>query len=97
MFDPTRATGYDYEDVRAGWSPLSQAIDWGGARKVASWLCKANKAAGGGLSDGDFWFSAAEKMMAPYLFAAAVGDYADNQSQRRVDRNEALREGVQAQ
>lgn len=31
------------------------------------------------------------------VFAAAVGDYADNQSQRRVDRNEALREGVQAQ
>lgn len=71
LFDPTRATGFDYEDVRAGWSPLSQAIDWGGARKVASWLSKANKAAGGGLSDGDFWFSIAEKALAPYLFAAS--------------------------
>lgn len=73
LFDPTRATGFDYEDVRAGWSPLSQAIDWGGARKVASWLSKANKAAGGGLSDGDFWFSIAEKALAPYLFAASYG------------------------
>lgn len=73
LFDPTRATGFDYEDVRAGWSPLSQAIDWGGARKVASWLAKANKAAGGGLSDGDFWFSIAEKALAPYLFAASYG------------------------
>lgn len=71
LFDPTRATGFDYEEVRAGWSPLSQAIDWGGARKVASWLSKANKAAGGGLSDGDFWFSIAEKALAPYLFAAS--------------------------
>ena len=71
LFDPTRSTGFDYEDVRAGWSPLSQAIDWGGARKVASWLAKANKAAGGGMSDGDFWFSIAEKALAPYLFAAS--------------------------
>lgn len=73
LFDPTRSTGFDYEDVRAGWSPLSEAQHWGGARKVASWLCKANKAAGNNLSDGDFWFSAAEKLMAPFLFAAAVG------------------------
>lgn len=75
LFDPTRSTGFDYEDVRAGWSPLSQARDWGGARKVSSWLCKANKSAGGGggLEDGGFWFSTAEKMLSPYLFAAAVG------------------------
>jgi type IV secretion system protein VirD4 len=92
LFDPTRSTGFDYEDVRAGWSPLSQAIDWGGARKVSSWLCKANKSAGGGLSDGDFWFSAAEKMMSPYLFAAAVGGkdmatilrWIDTQEEREV-------------
>jgi type IV secretion system protein VirD4 len=92
LFDPTRSTGFDYEDVRAGWSPLSQAIDWGGARKVASWLCKANKAAGNNLSDGDFWFSAAEKMMSPYLFAAATGGkdmstilrWIDTQEEREV-------------
>ncbi len=88
LFDPTRSTGFDYEDVRAGWSPLSQAIDWGGARKVASWLCKANKAAGGGLSDGDFWFSAAEKMMSPYLFAAAVGGKDMATVLRWIDINE---------
>lgn len=92
LFDPTRATGFDYEDVRAGWSPLSQAIEWGGARKVASWLCKANKAAGNNLSDGDFWFSAAEKLMSPYLFAAATGGkdmgtilrWIDTQEEREV-------------
>ena len=92
LFDPTRSTGFDYEDVRAGWSPLSQAIDWGGARKVSSWLCKANKSAGNNLSDGDFWFSAAEKMMSPYLFAAAVGGkdmstilrWIDTQEEREV-------------
>lgn len=88
LFDPTRSTGFDYEDVRAGWSPLSQAIDWGGARKVASWLCKANKSAGGGLSDGDFWFSAAEKMMSPYLFAAAVGGKDMATVLRWIDVNE---------
>ncbi len=92
LFDPTRSTGFDYEEVRAGWSPLSQAIEWGGARKVASWLCKANKAAGNNLSDGDFWFSAAEKLMSPYLFAAAVGGkdmstilrWIDTQEEREV-------------
>jgi len=92
LFDPTRSTGFDYEDVRAGWSPLSQAIDWSGARKVSSWLCKANKSAGSNLSDGDFWFSAAEKMMSPYLFAAAVGGkdmstilrWIDTQEEREV-------------
>lgn len=92
LFDPTRSTGFDYEDVRAGWSPLSQAIDWGGARKVSSWLCKANKSAGNNLSDGDFWFSAAEKMMSPYLFAAATGGkdmstilrWIDTQEEREV-------------
>ncbi len=88
LFDPTRSTGFDYEDVRAGWSPLSQAIDWGGARKVSSWLCKANKSAGGGLSDGDFWFSAAEKMMSPYLFAAAVGGKDMATVLRWIDVNE---------
>ncbi len=73
LFDPTRSTGYDYDEVRAGWSPLSAAQDWGGARKVASWLCKSAKTENSNLQDGDFWYSAAEKLIAPYLFAAAQG------------------------
>lgn len=73
LFDPTRSTGFEYDEVRAGWSPLSAAVDWGGARKVASWLCKAAKSENNNLQDSDFWYSAAEKLMAPYLFAASRG------------------------
>ncbi|MFZ4516637.1 MAG: type IV secretory system conjugative DNA transfer family protein, partial [Acidimicrobiia bacterium] len=88
LFDPTRSTGFDYEDVRAGWSPISASQDWGGARKVASWLCKSAKSSQGNLSDGDFWYAAAEKLMAPFLFAAAQGKRDMAEVLRWIDANE---------
>lgn len=88
LFDPTRATGYEYEDVRAGWSPLSAAQDWGGARKVSEWLCSSAKGDGSNLQDADFWYSAAEKLMSPYLFAAAQGRRDMGEVVRWIDANE---------
>ena len=71
VYDPAAATGLP----AAGWSPLAASATWPSARRVASSLCSVARAAGGGgLEDGAFWYSMAEKLLAPMLFgAAAVG------------------------
>lgn len=88
LFDPSRSTGYEYDEVRAGWSPISASKDWGGARKVAEWLCSSAKSDNSNLQDGDFWYSAAEKLMAPYLFAAAQGRRDMGEVVKWIDANE---------
>lgn len=68
VFDPTATTGV--ESVKA--TPLSGCGSWYGAMLVAHRLAGAARSGGaGGLEDSDFWFAAAEKLMAPLLFAAA--------------------------
>lgn len=68
VFDPTRTTGVP--TARA--DPLAGARDWRGARRVAHFLIGAARiGAAAGLQDGDFWGAAAEKLLAPLLFAAA--------------------------
>jgi len=66
-FDPTGATGLP----RATWSPLDAATTWGGARRVAHALCAAARTAGAGLTDAEFWYTTAAKLLAPLLFAAS--------------------------
>lgn len=76
VFDPTGVTGM--ESVKA--TPLSGCGSWRGAMLVAHRLASSARSAGSsGLEDSDFWFSAAEKLMAPLLFAAACsgGSMAD--------------------
>lgn len=69
VFDPTAATGLD--SIKA--TPLSGCGSWRGSMRVAHWLASSARTGGGagGLEDADFWYSAAEKLMAPMLFAAA--------------------------
>jgi type IV secretion system protein VirD4 len=67
VFDPSRVTGM--EPSRA--TPLWGAGTWRGAMRVAHWLAGAARSGAGGLQDADFWYSAAEKLLAPLLFAAA--------------------------
>jgi type IV secretion system protein VirD4 len=67
VFDPARVTGM--EPSRA--TPLWGATNWRGAMRVAHWLAAAARTGSGGLHDADFWFAAAEKLLAPLLFAAA--------------------------
>ena len=57
--EPSRAT------------PLWGAGTWRGAMRVAHWLAAAARTGSGGLQDADFWYAAAEKLLAPLLFAAA--------------------------
>ncbi len=69
-FDPCGTTGFH----SVGWSPLPAARTWPGARRAASTLVEAVKSSVGSMSDGDFWYATAAKMLAPLLFAAATGD-----------------------
>jgi type IV secretion system protein VirD4 len=76
VFDPTGVTGI--ESVKA--TPLSGCGSWRGAMLVAHRLASsARSGSSSGLEDGDFWFSAAEKLLSPLLFAAATsgGQIAD--------------------
>jgi len=55
--------------LRAGWSPLAEAAGWSGAQRMATWLVEATPARHS-LSDAEFWYSAAAKLLAPLLLAA---------------------------
>jgi type IV secretion system protein VirD4 len=66
VFDPTGATGV--ATVQA--TPLSACGSWRGAMRVAH-LLSVSSQGGGGLEDAGFWYAAAEKLLAPLLFAAA--------------------------
>ncbi len=68
VYDPSGTT--KYESVKA--TPLGACRDWRGALRVASWLCGAARLGSGGLQDSAFWYAAAEKLLAPLLWAAAV-------------------------
>jgi type IV secretion system protein VirD4 len=69
VFDPTASTGLS---VTSSWTPLLSCRNWSGARRVASWLCDAAAPNKRSLTDGDFWYSAAAKLLAPILYAAAT-------------------------
>ncbi len=69
VFDPTGVTGMP--SVQA--TPLSSCGSWWGAMRVAHWLAASARSGGShGLQDSDFWYAAAEKLLAPLLFAAAI-------------------------
>jgi type IV secretion system protein VirD4 len=68
-FDPSGVTGLP----SAAWSPLPGSRTWPGARRAASALTDVAKGSVGGMADGDFWYAAATKMLAPLLFAASTG------------------------
>jgi len=67
VFDPVDATRYAGTCA----TPLHGCGSWHGALRVASWLSSAARPGGEGLSDADFWYAAAEKLLAPLLYAAA--------------------------
>jgi len=68
LYDPTSTTGL----AARGWSPLARCDDWAGARRTAAWLCSGVRRGRSGLNDEEFWYTAAAKLLAPLLLAAAV-------------------------
>ena len=83
-FDPSGATGLG----STGWSPLRASRTWPGARRAAAGLTEVAKSSVGTMSDGDFWYATAAKMLAPLLFAAAFGDRDMDDVVRWVDTHE---------
>jgi type IV secretion system protein VirD4 len=67
VYDPTESV----QEERATWSPLATCDSWHGAQRTASWLTGATTSASTGLSDADFWYAAAGKLLAPLLYGAA--------------------------
>ena len=49
-----------------------RARQWGAARESAKWLVHAARTIHAGQGDSEFWYTTAEKLLAPLLFAAAV-------------------------
>src|SRR3954469_7564830 len=88
IYDPTGSTGIP----GSGWSPLPGCGTWGGAQRTAAWLTTSAQPLGGSLADADFWYSAAAKLLAPLLFAAASSErpmadvvrWIDTQEEREV-------------
>jgi len=68
VFDPVESTGLPAQ----GWSPLTGAGTWYGAQRTAATLCSSARPGNTTLADADFWYSAAAKLLAPLLFAAAT-------------------------
>ncbi len=60
-----------WPDLICGWTPLAYTRDWQGARKMARALTEAAKSFTSGMSDADFWYATAMKLLAPHLLAAA--------------------------
>jgi type IV secretion system protein VirD4 len=69
-FDPTGSSG----QPASVWSPLPASRTWPGARRAAATLTEVGRAQVGGMSDGDFWYATASRLLAPLLFAAATAD-----------------------
>ena len=67
-FDPTGVTG----QPASSWSPLPASRTWPGARRAAATLTEIGRAQVGGMSDGDFWYATASRLLAPLLFAACL-------------------------
>jgi type IV secretion system protein VirD4 len=83
-FDPTGSTGLP----STRWSPLPAARTWPGARRVASAMTDTGRTSVGTMTDGDFWYATATKMLAPLLFAAASAGLSMADVVRWVDTQE---------
>ena len=67
VYDPTGGTGIP----KACWNPLAACTTWQGAQRLASWLVSSARPAAAGIESAEFWYSAAARLLAPVLFAAA--------------------------
>ncbi|HXQ43010.1 MAG TPA: type IV secretory system conjugative DNA transfer family protein [Acidimicrobiales bacterium] len=84
IYDPTAST--DLETSR--WSPLDAVSTWSGARRVAAGLVDAGRTSPGALTDGDFWYATAAKLLAPLLLAAATSGRTMADVVRWIDEQE---------
>ena len=84
VYDPTASTGLP----GATWSPLDASATWPGARRTAASLTEVARASAGSLTDGDFWYATAAKLVAPLLLAAATSGRTMTDVVRWIDAQE---------
>jgi hypothetical protein len=97
VFDPSGATMTDQQPgLGTTWSPLGTCGDWGGAIRMADWLCEAAQPRRDTVTDKDYWYSQACKALGPHLHAAALAGRTMRDVLRWVDRQEqqAVREAL---
>lgn len=82
-FDPACSTGLPSDR----WSPVDAARTWAGARRAAADLTEVAHGPGT-TADGEFWYAAAAKLLAPLLLAAATGGCGMADVVRWVDTQE---------
>jgi len=70
VYDPTQSTGTQ----SACWTPLGGASTWAGAQRIADWLVESARPSATGIANPEFWYATARKLLAPLLFAAALGE-----------------------
>jgi len=90
VYDPTGTAGGSptlAPGELEGWSPLLASGTWPGARRIAAAMCSV-AAADHGMEDAGFWYSAAEKLLAPLLFAAATAGASMSDVVRWIDDEE---------
>ncbi len=90
VFDPTGSTGLG--TVKA--TPLVGCGTWRGAMRIAHMLCASARISDAASADGEFWYAAAEKLLAPLLLAAATREeyverLAEEKRQAEAKRKEA--------
>ena len=81
VYDPLGTTGLE----RAAWSPLGSCMSWNDARRIASDLSGIARDAASTMTDGDFWYAMAAKLLAPLLLAAATNGLRMSDVVRWVD------------
>ncbi len=84
-FDPAGTTGLP----STPWSPLPGSRTWAGARRTAADLTEVAQGPGT-TADGEFWYAAAAKLLAPLLYAASIAQLTMHDVVRWVDTQEMV-------
>ena len=80
VFDPARLSGGS-----SHWSPLGACETWGGAMRMGAWLCEATDSKRDSVTDGDYWYMQALKVLPSHLHAAAIGGHTMRDVVRWID------------
>ncbi len=80
VFDPARLSGDS-----SHWSPLGACGTWAGAMRMGAWLCEATDAKRDSVTDGDYWYMQALKVLPSHLHAAAIGGHTMRDVVRWID------------
>lgn len=90
IFDPSRTIDH----LSSTWSPLSMCDTWEGSLDMGKWLLEASPVSQDEGKDKTFWFSNAQNILSPLLFAAKktertmanVADWIDDQNMHEPAR-----------